>query len=338
MKKKENRRITKKKWLVIFSLIIVIGILLLIIIKNKPSSRPYIIERKHKNKILAAKLDYRKEDFSPAHTKEIFSSEIVNEHTLNFLLHLDEVCRDAVDFADNIKQAKEYLLMIFPPETAEKLLNLYKTYLNYQISLQEKKAQWGMPKTPQEALEGLMKLQQYRREVFGKEVADIIFGASVEAQEYTIRRNAILHDEGLYAATKERLLRELNLEMWGDEVTADNNDNSYNRYQEALLLYKRDIAEMRSEEEREGFLAELRRQIFNPEQLKGLEQTEHTIAEEAKQKETYLCREREILNDPDLTIKEREEKIRELQDEIFGEQAEAFRRRQALYETISPQR
>ncbi len=47
-------------------------------------------------------------------------------------------------------------------------------------------------------------------------------------------------------------------------------------------------------------------------------------------KEQYFAKEKEILNDPDLSEKEREKKIYELQDATFGEEADAFRRRQAI--------
>jgi len=95
-----------------------------------------------------------------------------------------------------------------------------------------------MPTTSDQALENLAMLQDYRRAAFGKENADIIFGASVEAQEYAIRRNAIVYNDNLYAAQKGQLLKELNSDMWGDELTADADVPTYTRYQEKLQFYK----------------------------------------------------------------------------------------------------
>jgi lipase chaperone LimK len=261
---------------------------------------------------------------------EDFSSDIVNEHTMNFFIYLDEICKSAVDLADNLEKARQYLYSILSPETAGKMLKLYETYLNYQIGLQDKLKEWDMPTTPNESLDRLAKLQEYRRAVFGKEIADIIFGASVEAQEYTIRRNAIFYDANLYASQKEQLLRELNNDMWGDELTADVNVTEYTRYQEKLQFYKKDISELRTKEERQAFIQHLQMETFDPVQRQRLEEVDRAIAEEEMIKEQYFTKEKEILNDPDLSEKEREQQIRDLQDATFGEEADAFRRRQAI--------
>ena len=49
-----------------------------------------------------------------------------------------------------------------------------------------------------------------------------------------------------------------------------------------------------------------------------------------KTKEQYYAREKEILNDPSISQETKDMKIRELQDATFGEEAEAFRRRQTI--------
>ncbi|MCJ7546863.1 MAG: lipase chaperone [Deltaproteobacteria bacterium] len=287
----------------------------------------HIIDRGYQAKLQDSELDYRRENFRNEKVKEDFSSDIVNEHTVNFFLFLDDICKSSVDLADNLEKARQYLYSVLPPETADKMLKLYEIYLNYQIGLQDKMKELGMTT---DLLDNLSKLQDYRRAVFGKENADIIFGASVEAQEYAIRRNAIVYEDNLYAAQKEQLLKELNSDMWGDELTADADVPAYTRYQKKLQFYKRDMAELRTEEEKQTFLQHLRMEVFDPVQRQRLEQVDRAIAEEKMIKEQYLAKEREILNDPNLSEKEREKRIRELQDATFGEEADAFRRGQAI--------
>jgi len=87
---------------------------------------------------------------------------------------------------------------------------------------------------------------------------------------------------------------------------------------------------LRTEEEKQAFLQHLRMEVFDPVQRQRLEQVDRAIAEEKMIKEQYLAKEREILNDPNLSEKEREKRIRELQDATFGEEADAFRRGQAI--------
>jgi hypothetical protein len=300
------------------------------LVKKKKGFQGHIIDKSYQTKLQDSALDYRQENFSNAKIKEDFSSDIVNEHTMNVFIYLDEICKSAVDLADNLEKARRYLYSVLPPETAGSMLKLYETYLNYQIGLQDRLKEWDMPTTPNESLDRLAKLQEYRREVFGKEIADIIFGASVEAQEYTIRYNAIFYDANLYAAQKEQLLRELNNDMWGDELIADVNVTEYTRYQEKLQFYKKDISELRTKEERQAFIQHLQMETFNPVQRQRLEDADRAIAEEEMIKEQYFAKEKEILNDPDMSEKEREKRIRDLQDATFGEEADAFRRRQAI--------
>ena len=312
------------------AIILALMIVAVHLVVKKKGLQGHIIDKSYQTKLQDSALDYRQENFSNAKIREDFSSDIVNEHTMNFFIYLDEICKSAVGLADNLEKARQYLYSVLPSETAGSMLKLYETYLNYQIGLQDKFKEWGMPTTPNESLEHLVKLQEYRREIFGKEIADIIFGASVEAQEYTIRRNAIFYDANLYAAQKEQLLKELNNEMWGDELIADVDVPEYTRYQEKLQLYKKDIEDLRTEEEKQAFLQHLRMEVFTPVQRQRLEEADRTIAEEEMIKEQYFAKEKEILNDPNLSEKEREKRIRDLQDATFGEEADAFRRRQAM--------
>jgi len=312
------------------AMILVLITLVMNLGEKKKNKQEHVIAQRYRTTLQDSERDYRQEVFSNKKAGDYFTNDIVNEHTLNFFQYLDKVCIDAENLADNLEHAREYLYSALPPQTAERMLALYQTYLHYQISLPDKIAEWGIPKTPDQALENLANLQDYRRAIFGEEIADIIFGASVEAQEYTIRRNAILYDDNLHGSEKEKLLRTLNKDMWGDELTADANISAYARYQEKLQLYKKDIAELRTEEERETLLQHLRMEVFDPVQRQRLQKVDRFLEEEKIIKEQYFTQEREILDNPDLSEKEKENKIHELQDATFGEEADAFRRRQIM--------
>jgi lipase chaperone LimK len=309
------------------AMILVLLIVVWHLVGEKGGVLGHIIDESYQARLQDSELDYRRENFGKEKVKEDFSSDVVNEHTLNFFLHLDDICQSAIDLADNLEKARQYLSSVLPPETAGQMLKLYEIYLNYQIGLQDKMRELGMTG---DQLDNLAKLQDYRRQVFGKDNADIIFGATVEAQEYTIRRSAIVYDDNLYAGQKEQLLNELNKDMWGDELTADAVVPEYTRYQEKLQLYKKDIADLRTDEEKQAFLQHLRAEVFDPVQRQRLEEVDRAIEEEKMIKEQYFAKEREILNDPGLSEKERGKRIRELQDATFGDEADAFRRRQAI--------
>lgn len=289
-----------------------------------------IIPPRYKIVLKESKLDHKQEDFSDENIQKYFAENIIDAHTYNFLRHLDDLVTDIGPGQDPLEKIRQYLDANLPADQAEKMFDLYSLYLDYQINLQEQLKSQGMPLSPEEALENLADLQAYRRAVFGEENADMIFGASVEAQEYAIRRNMILYDDSLYGAEKEAQLQILDDGMWGDELPSADPATAYTRYQQSLRIYQKDLAEMRTEEERQAFLQQLNIAVYDPVQRQALEEAEQAIAEEKEIREDYYAQEQEILNDLYLTEPERAEKIRELQDDTFGDEADAFRRREAM--------
>ena len=203
--------------------------------------------------------------------------------------------------------------------------------MNYQISLADKTKEWGTPRTAEEAIALLHRLQDYRREVFGRENADALFGASVKAQEYPLRRGAIVSDKDMYGAEKEKKLKELDRAMWADEANSvEAYAKPYTRYQEKLKIYQKDLSEMKTDDERQSRIRQFREEFFTADQVKRLDEVDRVIADEQKKEDNYRALEQRIRSDPNLDGDEKEQKIRELQDRTFGDEADAFRRRQAI--------
>jgi phosphoenolpyruvate-protein kinase (PTS system EI component) len=144
----------------------------------------------------------------------------------------------------------------------------------------------------------------------------------------------ILGDNNIYGLEKERKLSILNDVMWGSEMMPfDENLTPYVRYQEKLLIYNNDLAALQTEEEKETLRQQLQRQTLSPEQIQALADAESQAAEGKKIKEQYFAQEKEIMNDPSLDQEGKESKIRDLQDKMFGEEADAFRRAQIMQKT-----
>lgn len=246
--------------------------------------RPYIIAERYAPALKESELDFKKEDFSFEKVVQYFSDDVIDAHTYNFLQYLDNLFAnpDSDRPGDQVAEIREYLLAQLPREQAEKMSQLYGLYLEYQLNLQGKLKEQGVPASPQEALDNLADLQDYRRAVFGDDTADRLFGASVEAQEYAIRRNAILYDAHLYAAEKVAQLKVLDQEMWGDELEGGDGSGAYDRYHEQLQLYKKDLAEMRTDAERQVFLEYLTAERSIPEQKMRHEETAGSPVEEKR--------------------------------------------------------
>jgi lipase chaperone LimK len=269
--------------------------------------------------------------FNKEKIKQHFTDTIVNQDTLDFFRYMDDLFKDSQDLNDNLNRARQYLYSVLPAEQAQLMLDLYNKYLTLQIDYYKKKSDKEPPRTPEEAIANLYELQESRRAIFGRESADMIFGNSVRAEEYTIRRNAIITDSNMTGLEKERKLSILSESIWGEDTAPfEVNITPYQQYQSKLQLYSKDLSELRTEEEKEALRQQLQRQTLSAKDIQKLADVDRELAEEKKTKEQYYAREKEILNDPSISQETKDMKIRELQDATFGEEAEAFRRGQAI--------
>lgn len=341
----------KKKIITVTVIIVFLTVIIIILnhLLRKDTGQESVSDENYRAQLLKSELskgwknisneDMRKylandKDFNKQKVKDQFSSAVVNHDTLDFFQYMDDLFKDSKDLMDNMEKARQYLYSVLPPRQADQMLNLYKTYLNYQIDFHSKLGEWVKVETPEEALGTLSRLQEHRRAVFGKEIAAIIFGPSEKAEEYSLRRQMIISDNNMYGLEKERRLHILNEAMWGSETMPfDENLTPHARYQEKLMLYQKDLSKERPEAERAATLEQFRREIFTPEQLQGMEEVDRSLAEEKKNEEQYFAQEKEIMNDQSLDQEGKESKIRDLQDKMFGEEADAFRRAQIMRKT-----
>lgn len=320
-----------KKKLIALAGIFVLAVIIIILAVRKKGGEGFIIDKSNSIKLKDIEVYYKKIDFEDDSIKGYFADSVINPYTLRFFMSMDEKFKDSKNLEDHLERARQYLYSVLPAEEAERLMALYKTYMNYQLSLTEKSKEWGTPSTAEEAIEYLHKLQEYRRELFGRENADALFGASVKAQEYPLRRGAIIGDKDLYGADKEKKLKELNRQMWGDEASSvEAYAKPYSRYQEKLKMYQKDLSELKSDDERQSMIKKFREDIFTPDQVKRLDEVDRVIADEQKKEDNYRALEERIKSDPNLDADEKAQKIRELQDKTFGDEADAYRRRQAI--------
>jgi lipase chaperone LimK len=320
----------KKKAIAVGAIALLV-IVIISLVARKKSGEGYVIDSSYKIKLKDIELYYKKVDFNEDNVDDYFANSIINPYTLKFFLSLDEKFKDSKNLEDHLERVRQYLFSILSSDEAEKLFAVYKTYMNYQIGLMDKTKAWGTPSSPEDAIAYLHKLQDYRRDVFGKESADALFGTSVKAQEYPIRRSMIIGDKDLYGAEKEKKLQDLNKKMWGDEAdSVEAYTKPYTKYQEKLQVYEKDLAELSSEAEKQEMIKKFREEIFTPEQVQRLDEVDKVIEQEKKKEDDYYARESRINSDPNLDSEEKAKKIEELQNGTFGDEADAFRRRLAI--------
>ena len=291
----------------------------------------YVFDRNSKIGVKDIRIYLSQDEFKADDVKGYFKKEAINSYTLKYFFFLDDKFKDSRNTEELLLSVREYLDTIMPSDEADKLFAVYKTYVYYQKDVQDKMTTWGTPSTPEKVIEYLHKLQDYRRQVFGDENADVLFGPSVKTKEYPIRRGMIIGDQDIYGAEKEKKLDDLKKDMWGDEAnTIDNETEPLDRYQEKFKIYQKDMAEMTSDEERQAKIRQFREELFTPEQVRNLEDVDMLLADEKKNEKDYFAEENEIKNNSNLDAHGIAQKIHDLQNKMFGEEADAFRRRQVI--------
>lgn len=264
--------------------------------------------------------------------RKIFAEGLINSYTtMKFFKHLETTFKDSANLGEHLDQVRQYLFSQFSESEAQQLFETYQKYIECEIALADEFRSFGLVKTPEDAVAILKRIQDFRRQRMGEELADQLFGADVKAQEYAFRRAAIVGDKNLYGPEKQALLNKLNSDMWGAEADAvENHPNEYTRYQEKLKIFDRDLADLPSEEERQKKIVDFRKEFFTPEVVQRLDDIDRQIAREANQESQYREQERALAENTSLTEEQKTERILKLQDEMFGDEAEAFRRSETM--------
>ncbi len=264
--------------------------------------------------------------------RQIFGEGLINSYTtLKYFKHIEHLFRKSSTLGEHFDEVKKYLFDQFSEKEAQTLFDTYRTYLQCEMDLMDEFRNLTSAKSTEEAIETLKQIQAFRRDRMGTELADKLFGADVKAKEYAFRRADIVGDDTLYGETKEEMLKNLNQDMWGEDALAiEEHPNDYNRYKEKLLIYEKDLEELESEELRQAKIKEFRSEFFTPEVVKRLDEVDQQIATEEQTEMAYREKEKKILENTGLTEETKNQKIEALRKEMFGEEAEAFGRRETM--------
>lgn len=257
-------------------------------------------------------------------------NDIASGRTLALFKKLQLLFNESTDLDDHFSKVATWLHAFYPEEEAQKIMALYREYLTCEKDLAAEYLTWGTPTTPEEIIDMLRAVQEFRRERLGAKTADLLYGVDVKSREYRVRKGAVIQDSDLYGAEKEARIARLNEEMWGDaELSPDLMKNNYNRYQEKLALYSRDLSEATSDENKAGMISAFRQTYFSPDVVEKLEEVDARIETESENEAAYFKQEGTLRASKKLSPDEKAKAIAELQNRFFGEGADAFRRLEA---------
>lgn len=319
-------KITFKRILIIAGALAGFAIILNVLTESiSVSSDEYITKDSGAIKYNDVKEYLAKVDFSSQNNGQLFKGGVVNKYTLKFFKYLQTRYKD-LDYNEHIEAVKNYLYSAMDSGEADKLLELYKKYIEYEKEMASELNSAGELKSTDDYLKILKKMKALQVELFGKENAEILFGTMMKAQEYPIRRGGIINDNNLYATEKEKRLQKLNSDMWGDEGSMiESSRKPYVAYTETLSLYSKDFSEM-NDTQKQQKISEIRKNIFPPDIVQRLEDVDRNIESDKRRDEQYQKEYSDIMNNNELSGDEKNSQIKSLQDKVYGEEADSIRR------------
>lgn len=259
-----------------------------------------------------------KDRFDSTGAADCFRDVVANNHTLDFFNFLQGNFKELV-YSDHMKAVRTYLHdTIRPPEKAEEMYELYGRYTEYQKEIYLDQKRWAASGSPEVMLENLKKIQEMRRQRFGHDTADSIFGVEVKSNEYALRKQIVIGDTALRGREKEERLAALRREMWGEQAdTVDGRQSPVDRYGEKLKIHQADLASM-DEQDRARKISEIRREIFTPEEAGRMDDADRQLKLTRKRDSEYSRLSRAILDDNKLSEQEKNRQIRELHNSLYG--------------------
>lgn len=294
---------------------------------ENPTKKEKYIDKIANNNTMGLILRKSKKDSAKVEQKQDDSDYILkycDKDTLSLLQKLQTMFLKERDIEYHLFKVKKYLYGIYAKEKADALFTLYKKFLNMQMELSEIISRWPTPISADELLMRLDWVQDFRKEMLGEKLADFLYKDEIEKQKYVIKKEKIIHSDELYARDKELLLKELEEENQEIENQLPKRDD-YVRYKETLALYKKDLSKLDEEEKREK-INEIRRSIFPEEVVKRLEDADKKIHQFENKLSLYYEQKNQILMDPNIGEKEKEEKIEQLRSSLFGEDSLMIKR------------
>lgn len=238
------------------------------------------------------------------------------------------------ELSRHYERVRRDLTSRFPVADAQRLFENYRRYLGCQIAIVNDSRFETKSMDPKALLMQLSQIQHFRREKLGREAADALFGKEVKAHEYILRRLIIIGRSDQYGKEKENQLQKLKKDMWGNETVPIGEDQEpYNLYEQRLQLYARDLSEM-DDIRRRRTIESFRKEYFTPEQIDRLHRADAAIAAEEANLQRYRAKEKKIRNTSGMSQRQRDQAIQALQDQYFGAEADAFRRREAMQEGL----
>ncbi|MEQ9364549.1 MAG: lipase secretion chaperone [Leptospirales bacterium] len=248
------------------------------------------------------------------------------------LWRLRRQCPEEMDRYDCNIRIRQFIMDKFLPPGNEQLVELFTKYLKYE----EEMSRFELPRDL--TLKQQYKLiQEKRRDFFGPEDAQLVFGFEEAKAEYATEFKGFQDKTaGLSGDARMQAYESMRKKAYGDYYeTVVAREPKFSKYEVELELRNVDLAGLDSEK-RDVYVTEMREKYFGKEGAARMAAVDAEIAERETKLSAYKSAEAELLqNNAELSGEARDEKLMELRIKHFGkEEAEAYSRRENYEKTM----
>jgi hypothetical protein len=202
--------------------------------------------------------------FEPLSLEDAFADSVANEHTIRIFKEIQyRFSSEDSSLGSHYDEIYEYLTAHLDVVKAGEVLDLYREFTEYEISLVSKIPVWAQtpPYDTASALALLETIHQDRVYFFGEERADALYGDDTRWQMYYLARHEILNDEQAFGREKTARIEALKRHIWGKDVEVSETKTPLEQYDDMRLIYKKDLENM-SPSEQEDALRRFRDMSF----------------------------------------------------------------------------
>ncbi|MEM7181531.1 MAG: lipase secretion chaperone [Spirochaetota bacterium] len=223
----------------------------------------------------------------------------------------------------------------YPAPQNKELLDLFDSYRKYE----EQMRQFDKVAVDQKLKfkDKYEKIKQKRRELFGDEKAQLIFGLEESKISFANAQKTFL-DENKNLSSKEKITKyeELKKKIYGDYYeTIKKREQKYDVYQTELTLRQEELKKLDGKA-KEKALQAVEKRIFGDEIAGKLAKNREDFAKQETQLADYAKQEKTFLSqNSGISDEDKKEKLRALRVKIFGEEgANTYEKRLELEEAM----
>lgn len=235
-------------------------------------------------------------------------------------------CPDEMERYDCNIRIRQFIMDKFAPPGNEQLVELFTKYLKYE----EEMSRFKMP-DDLSLKEQYMLIREKRRELFGSEDAQLVFGLEEAKADYAVSFKGFTEKTaGMSGDDRMAAYEQMRREAYGDyydSVIA--REPKFSKYETEVSLRDTDLSGLAGDA-RSAKMSELRTKYFGKEGAQRMAAVDAQIAQRDSNLADYKQIEADFLaNNAELQGEERDAKLLELRVKHFGqEEGEAYSRRE----------